>query len=92
MHREIAEVVVFPPNRGGAVVEHCGKYTVGYGAWRDSRPGHRPWPGRDRAGVPVAPAGGVVVAVGVPSSRRGVVTFQGSCGLRSRPGQGRSRF
>ena len=25
----IVEVVVFPPNRGGAVVEHCGKYTVG---------------------------------------------------------------
>ena len=26
----IVEVVVFSPNRGGAVVEHCGKYTVGY--------------------------------------------------------------
>ena len=25
----IVEVVVFSPNRGGAVVEHCGKYTVG---------------------------------------------------------------
>ena len=58
------EVVVFPPNRGGAVVEHCGKYTVGYGAWHGSRPGHRPWPGGDRAGVPVAPVSGVVVAVG----------------------------
>ena len=23
------KVVVFSPNRGGAVVEHCGKYTVG---------------------------------------------------------------
>ena len=23
------EVVVFSPNHGGAVVEHCGKYTVG---------------------------------------------------------------
>ena len=23
------KVVVFFPNRGGAVVEHCGKYTVG---------------------------------------------------------------
>ena len=64
IHRKIAEVVVFPPNRGGAVVEHCGKYTVGYGAWRGSRPGHHPWPGGDRASVPVAPAGGVVVAVG----------------------------
>ena len=29
MYREIAEVAVFPPNRGGAVVEHCRKYTVG---------------------------------------------------------------
>ena len=27
--QEIVEVVVFSPNRGGAVVEHCGKYTVG---------------------------------------------------------------
>ena len=63
MHRKIAEVVVFPPNRGGAVVEHCGKYTVGYGAWRGSRPGHRPWPCGDCAGVLAAPAGGVVVAV-----------------------------
>ena len=32
MHGEIAEVVVFFPNLGGAVVEHCRKYTVGYGA------------------------------------------------------------
>ena len=54
------EVVVFFPNRGGAVVEHCGKYTVGYGAWRGSRSG----PCGDRASVLVAPAGGVVVAVG----------------------------
>ena len=38
----IVEIVVFSPNRGGAVVEHCGKYTVGYGAGRGSRPGHRP--------------------------------------------------
>ena len=30
----IVEVVVFSPNRGGAVFEHCGKYTVGYGADR----------------------------------------------------------
>ena len=60
MYGEIAEVDVFSPNRGGAVVEHCGKYTVGYGAWR----GRRPWPCEDRAGVPVAPAGGVVVVVG----------------------------
>ena len=58
--QEVVEVVVFFPNRGGAVVEHCGKYTVGYGVWR----GSRPWPGGDRAGVFVAPAGGVVVAVG----------------------------
>src|SRR6185295_17978196 len=62
--QEIVEVVVFSPNRGGAVIEHCGKYTVGYGAWRGRRPGRRPWPCGDRAGVPVAPVGGVVVAVG----------------------------
>ena len=63
MHGEIAEVVVFPPNRRGAVVEHYRKYTVGYGVWHGSRPGRRPWPCGDRAGVLVAPAGGVVVAV-----------------------------
>ena len=57
------EVVVFSPNRGGAVVEHCRKYTVGYGAWRGSHPGHRPWPCGDRAGVLAAPAGGVAVPV-----------------------------
>ena len=60
----IVEVVVFSPNRGGAVVEHCGKYTVGYGAGRDSRPEHRPWSCGDRAGVLAAAAGGVVIAVG----------------------------
>ena len=60
----IVEVVVFSSNRGGTVVEHCGKYTVGYGAGRGSRPGHRPWPCGDRAGVLVAPAGSVVVVVG----------------------------
>ena len=38
----IIEVVVFSLNRGGAVIEYCGKYTMGYGAGRDSRPGHRP--------------------------------------------------
>ena len=54
------EVVVFSPNRGGAVVEHCRKYTVGYGVWH----GSCPWPSGDRAGALVAPAGGVVVAVG----------------------------
>ena len=64
MYGEIAEVVVFFPNRGGEVVEHCRKYTAGYGVWRGSRPGHRPWPCGDRAGVLVAPACGVVVAVG----------------------------
>ena len=60
--QEIMEVIVFSPNRGGAVVQHCGKYTDGTG--RDSRPGLRPWSCGDRAGVLVAPAGGVVVAVG----------------------------
>ena len=69
MYREIAEVIVFPPNRGGAVVEHCRKYTVRYGAWR----GSRPWPCGDRAGVLAAPAGGVAVPVEstVPRVRRG---------------------
>ena len=57
------EVVVFSPNRGGAVVEHCGKYTVGYGVWRGSCLGRSPWPCGDRADVLVAPAGGVVVAI-----------------------------
>ena len=64
MHGEKGEVVVFSPNRGGAVVEHFRKYTAGYGAWHGSRPGRRPWSCRDRAGVLVAPPGGVVVAVG----------------------------
>ena len=27
--QEIMEVVVFSPNRGGAVVKHCRKYTAG---------------------------------------------------------------
>ena len=58
------KVVVFSPNRRGAVVKHYGKYTVGYGAWRGNRPGHRPWPGGHRAGILAAPGGGVVVAVG----------------------------
>ena len=51
----------FFPNRGGAVVEHCRKYTVGYGAWRGSRPMHCLWLCGDRAGVLAAPAGGVAV-------------------------------
>ena len=38
----IVEVVVFPPNRGGAMVEHCGKNTVGHGIGLGSRPGYRP--------------------------------------------------
>ena len=58
------EVIIFAPNRGGAVVEHCGKYTVGYGTGRGSRPGYRSWSCGDRVGVLAAPAGGVVVAVG----------------------------
>ena len=61
--QEIVEVVVFSPNHGGAVVVHCGKYTVGYGAWRDRNPGCRPWPCGDRADVLVVPASGVVAAV-----------------------------
>ena len=88
----IVEVVVLSPNRGGAVVEHCGKYIVGYGAGRGSCPGHCSWLCGDRAGVLTAPAGGVVVAVGLPSSRRGVAAFRGSYRPGSCPGQGRSRF
>ena len=53
------EVVVFSPNGGGAVVEHCGKYTVGNGAGRDSRP----WSCGDCAGVLATPVGIVVVTV-----------------------------
>ena len=55
---------LFPPNRGGAVVEYCRKYTVGHGVGCGSRPGYRPWSCGDRAGILPAPAGGVVVAVG----------------------------
>ena len=62
-----------PRIAGGAVVEHCRKYTVGYGVWRGSHPGHRPWPCGDRAGVLTALVGGVVVPVEstVPRARRG---------------------
>ena len=42
------------------MVEHCGKYTVGNGAGR----GSRPWSCGDCAGVLAAPAGGVVVTMG----------------------------
>ena len=60
----IVEIIVFPPNRGGVVVEHCGKYTVGHGVGRGSRPGCHPWSCGDRAGVLSTPAGGMVIAVG----------------------------
>ena len=65
---------------------------VDYGAGRGSRPGHRPWSCGDRADILAVPAGGVVVAVGVPSSRGGVAAFRGSYRPGSCPGQGRSRF
>ena len=61
----IVEVVVFSPNRRGAVVKHCGKYTVGHGVRRGSHPGYRPWSCGDRAGVLPAPAsssGGILRA------------------------------
>ena len=74
----IVEVVV-SPNRGGAVVEHCGKHTVGYGAGHGSRPGLRPWSCEDRASVLAAPVGGVAA-------------FRRSCRPRYYPSQGRSRF
>ena len=75
----VMKVIVFSPNRGGAVVEHCGKYTVGYGTGRGCHPGHRSWSCGDHAGVLAAPAGGVAA-------------FRGSCRPGSCPGQGRSRF
>ena len=46
----------------------------------------------DRAGVLAAPPSGVVIAVGVPSSRRGVAAFRGSYRPGACPGQGRSCF
>jgi hypothetical protein len=46
------------------VIEHYRKYTVGYGVWCGSRPGRHPWPCGDRAGILVASAGGMVIAVG----------------------------
>ena len=45
-------------------MEHCRKYTVGHGAEHGSRLGYRPWSCGDRAGILLAPAGGVVVTVG----------------------------
>ena len=81
----IVEVIVFSPNRGGAVVEQCGKYTVG----NDARRGSRPWSCGDFAGVLAAPAGGVVVAVGgtVLQAWRGGVprVLQARVLSRSRP-------
>ena len=53
-----------PPNRGGAVVKHCRKYTMGHGVGRGDRPSHRPRSRGDCTGVPPTLAGGVVVAVG----------------------------
>ena len=72
------EVVVFSSNRGGAVVEHYGKYNVGYGAVLSIVLGLAKI-------VPVvlpAPAGGVVVA-DVWSSIYGAVAFGGPYGLGS---------
>ena len=63
MHGEKGEVIVFSPNRGGAVVEHCGKYTVGYGAGRGSCPGRLPGLCGDRAGILMAPVGVVAFPV-----------------------------
>ena len=64
MHRGSWKSSSFPRIVGDAVVEHCGKYTVGHGIGRGSRPGHRPQPCGDHAGVLSAPACGVFVAVG----------------------------
>ena len=54
----------FSPESRGCSGRTLGKYTVGHGVGRGSRPGYRPWSCEDRAGVLPAPAGGVVVAVG----------------------------
>ena len=84
----------FSPESRGAVVEYCGKYTVGQGVGRDSRPGYRPRSCGDRAGVLPAPAGGVVVTVGrtglqmwrsVGPTGRGPACSSGG-GVRSGPG------
>ena len=66
MYGEIAEVVVFSPNRGGAAGDHCRKYTVAHWrvrlrAWQLSW--MAPWSCGDRAGILMAPVGIVVVAV-----------------------------
>ena len=45
----------FPLKRGGTVVGHCRKYTVGHGGGRRSCPGYRPWFCEDRAGRPASP-------------------------------------
>ena len=71
-----------PPNRGGAVVGHCKKYTVGHGVRRGGRPGCRPWSCGDCAGVLASPTGGVVVAAGIPSFRPGSCSDQAVCGTR----------
>ena len=94
------EVVVFPPNRGGAVVGHCKKYTVGHGVRRGGRPGCRPWSCGDRAGILPTPAGGVVVAVGcsvlqtwrsVGPAGQGPVCSSGG-GARDGPGPPRTEW
>ena len=73
-------------NRGRAVANYCGKYTVDTGdrgTGRGSRHGRRPWPYGDRADVLAAPAGGVVVAVEDSSSALDVAAFRGSGRRRS---------
>ena len=59
--REGEEIIVFSLNRGRTVDSYCRKYTLGY--WRlrrraCGRPGRRPWPCGDCAGVIAAPTGG----------------------------------
>ena len=75
MHRGSWKLSSSPELRG-AVVEHCGKYTMGYGAGRGCHPGHRSWSCGDHAGVLAAPAGGVTA-------------FRRSYRIGSCPGQGR---
>ena len=92
MHGEIAEVVVFPPNRGGAVVEHCRKYNVGIAS------GVAVFLGVVLGLAEIAPASLWLLQASwrllwrVPSSRRGVAMFRGSCRPGSCPGQGQGCF
>ena len=93
MYGETAEVVVFSPNRGGAVVGDCWKYIVAH--WRTwLRAWQSSWtafcPCGDHDGILVAPVGVVVFPVegtvlhAVVAERRGF--GRRGVSLWSRPG------